>query len=179
MTIQDRYASAVNSRNLRPIGIKGVHEGSTTSDTDMLGAMGLASRGHPLGAALERLFAGDHKSAHEIVRILAQMAFKQSWDYEIRASRAQCHDLACAVLAWHRNGTCRVCNGHGYELIPGAPMLSERECKACRGTGKVALEAAFKVELRPLVSWLSSEMMRESGRVGPAAMRGLGRAMEL
>lgn len=56
--ITDRYASAVNSHSLT------VDPRTTMSDTDVLAAMGWASRQVPMAVALERLFAGDSTAAN-------------------------------------------------------------------------------------------------------------------
>ena len=173
MTIQDRYASAVHSRSLT------VDPRTRMSDTDVLGAYGLASREVPLAVALERLFAGDNKAAPQIAEALGGMAHQHSYKLDVRISKIECHDLAKACLAWHRNGTCRECGGHGYQLAPGAPMLSERECPACNGTGRINLEQQFHPELRELVRWMAAELARETGRAGPAAMRRIAPMLEL
>ena len=96
--ITDRYASAVNSHSLT------VDPRTTMSDTDVLAAMGWASRQVPMAVALERLFAGDSTAANVIAAILAQQAFEYSFRIETKISRLQCADMAKACLAWHRNG---------------------------------------------------------------------------
>jgi hypothetical protein len=132
--IDQRYASAVHSKSLS------VDEKTTMSDTDVLGAMGLAARvledgrtwdgkpvrPAPLAVPLARLFAGDSNAAHEIVRTLATMAFDQSFAYGIKIAKPMCEDMAKSCLAWHRNGICRRCGGHGLSLIPGTKTLSDR-----------------------------------------------------
>lgn len=173
MRIADRYASAVNSHSLT------VDPRTTMSDTDVLAAMGWASRQVPLAVALERLFAGDSTAANVIVAILAQQAFEHSFKIETKISRLQCADMAKACIAWHRNGTCKPCGGHGFLLAPGAPMLSERVCHACGGTRKIDLETQFPEAHRELVRWMASELERESGKAGPAAMRKLAPRLEL
>jgi len=191
MGISDQYARAVNSKNLKS------EERTTQSDADVLGAMGLADRtlstgwkttapgeGYPvrpskLAVPLERLFKGDNGAAHEIVRILSDMVFVKSWDLQVRISRLAAADMACACLAWHRNGTCKPCGGHGLTLIPGVPSLSGHQCPVCRGTGKILLEKQFRPEHHDLVRWLVDEMTREVGRAGNAAMRSLAPTLEM
>jgi hypothetical protein len=180
----DRYASAVHARSLV------VDERTTYSDSDVLGAMGLAAkhlaagwvttgpeegypiREAPLAVPLQRLLAGDNRAAHEIVGILAGMVWGKAERERVKPklTRVMAHDMACGCLAWHRHGTCTSCRGHGYDLIPGAPMLSERECKPCHGTGKIPFEDQFKDEHVDLARWLLAEMERALGRAGPAAM---------
>ena len=201
-SIRNRYAKAVHSKSLRSDVRKG-DEGTTTNDTDVLGAFGFAARdltdgwvttgpdgqGYaikpaPLAVPLERLLAGDHAAAHAIVRTLAEMAFTQSWVMSVRIGRDACHDLACRCLAWYRAGTCRVCGGHGYDLIPGVPSLSAHPCVACDGAGKVNIDrdvdpSGNRPGHRELARWLVAEIERESGRAGTAAMRKLAPTLDL
>lgn len=186
MAITDRYNSAVRSSNLKT-------QPSTTGDTDVLGAMGLADRdlcrGHdsagervhpaPLAVPLQRLFAGDNRVAPEIVQILATMAFEQSWVLHIKIKRTTAEDMARACLAWHRDGVCKPCGGHGETLIPGTKTHSGHACQACRGTGKIPFDSQFRQTHQPLARWLVAEMERASGQAGPRAMRLLADRMDL
>jgi hypothetical protein len=185
--IQNRYASAVHSSNLSVDGR------TYMSDSDTLGAMGIADRvlttgrtsdgtpvkPSPLAVPLERLFSGDNREAHEIVRLMAQMAHEHSFQIKVKISRAQCKDMAQACLAWHRNGTCKPCGGRSYSLIPGTKTLSDRECPECRGSGKAPLERQFRMEHRELARWMVAEMARAAGQAGPQAMRVLAPTLEL
>lgn len=191
-TIIERYRVAVHSDNLA------VDERTTYSDSDVIGAMGLADRrltegyvrtgpdtGYkipesPLTAPLQRLLSGDNHAAHQIVSILAQAAWSRAEYRRIkpRVTRTMAHDMACACLAWYRHGTCRSCGGHGYSVIPGAPMLSERHCEPCEGTGKVPFERQFSAEHVNLARWLVVEMERSLSRAAPAAMGAIAEKME-
>lgn len=199
--IQDRYASAVNSSNLD------VDAKTKMSDSDVLGAAGLADkaltmgwrptgpggqgepvRTCPLAIPLERLFAGDNNASYEIVRLLADMAHGYSFKIKLKISRAQCKDIAQACLAWHRDGRCPTCEGRGYALIPGTKTLSDRECQTCcssdqpvawRTPGKIPFERQFKPEWRGIARWLVSEMANASGYAGPAAMKALAPTLNL
>ncbi|MDN8612778.1 hypothetical protein [Variovorax ginsengisoli] len=172
MKVTDRYASAVRSSCLT------VDERTTFSDTDVLGAMGLAARaltseGHPLAVALERLFAGDNGASIEIVEVLATMIRGKAPALRLKLTTTQAVDMARACLAWHRDGVCRPCGGHGTLVIPGSRTLGVQQCKPCRGHGKIPFERQFRVEWRDLAAWLVAEMEREQGRAGPAAMKAL------
>lgn len=190
--IDERYRTAINTSNL------GSDERTFRSASDVLGAFGLAdrdlTRGHtstgeqirpaPLAVPLERLLGGDTRVVHAIVQQLADMAFSHSKRLNLKIGRTVAHDLACCSLAWFRSGTCRVCNGHGYALVPGAPTLSERECPACRGTGKILLEESVDPDhrnpgYREIVAWLVVEITREAGRASSAAMAKISQRMEL
>ncbi len=184
MTIIDRYTSAVHSSNLKS------KADTTSSDTDVLGAAAWASkpvrvidgvevRGSPLGIALMRLLAGDNTAAHDLVQIMAGSVKGKAKREGLALKWVQCEDIGRAVLAWHRDGVCRPCGGHGYRLIEGAPTLSGNVCPSCRGTGKVPFDDAFSMEMLFLARWLLAEVEREQAIAGPAAMAALAPRLEL
>lgn len=164
MRIIERYASAIRSSNLT------VDERTTYSDPDVLGAMGLAAKEHELSVALERLFCGDNHASFQIVAILAEMLRGKAPMMRENVTEAQAVDMAKACMAWHRDGKCRPCGGHGLLLIPGTKVLGNVSCKACKGTGTREFEKEFHPSKRPLAQWLVAEMERAQGRAGGAAM---------
>jgi hypothetical protein len=191
-TIEERYRAAINTSNLA------VDPRSFRAPSDVVGAMGLADKhltagwvttgpdgqGHPihpspLAVPLERLFGGDSRVASEIIAILADMVFDQSWVMRVKISRVSAQDMAKACLAWHQHGTCRACGGHGYELIPGSRTHSERECHACHGNRKIPFEDAFPDKWRELAKWAVVQIDREAGHAGPRAMQTIGGLMDL
>ena len=184
MNISDRYATAVHSSNLKS------KPETTFSDTDVLGAAGLAGKqvrvidgverpGSPLGIALMRLFAGDNTAARSLVHIMAVSVKGKAKRDGMALKFVQCEDVSRAVLAWHRDGVCKRCGGHGYTLIEGAPMLSEHSCRACKGTGRVLFDEQFPLDLLLLARWLLAEVEREQAIAGPAAMAALAPRLEL
>ena len=193
--IRKRYSSAVHSHNLTVKSAKNTAEDAETTigDPEVLGAFAWAdrnlTRGHdgrgrsfkpsPLAVPLERLFAGDHRAAHEIVRILAKEAFIEARRTRVQLRRVQAHDMARGVLAWFRHGTCQPCGGRGFPLIKDSPVKSANECDSCGGTGKIAFDACFRHEWKPLARWLKEQIEMESGRAGPAAMKTLSERMDL
>lgn len=194
--ISNRYASAVRSSNL------GSDPRTYMGDSDVLGAMGLADKALttgragdgtpvkpvPLAVPLERLFAGDNNATYDIVRMLADMAWRQARAEDVKMNHAQARDMAQACLAWHRHGRCPACEGRGYELIPGTKTLSDRECQDCCGShipaafrtpGKMPFERQFRPEWRTLARWLTAEMIRAAGHAGPQAMKALAPRLDL
>jgi hypothetical protein len=170
MRITDRYATAVHSSCLT------VDERTTFSDTDVIGAMGLADRsltagGHPLAVALERMFVGDNGAANKIVEVLACMVRAKAPSMRVGLTHTQAVDMAQACLAWHRDSVCKPCGGHGQHVIKGSTTIGGALCKPCKGTGHIPFEQQFRIEWRELARWLVIEMEREQGRAGPAAMR--------
>ena len=169
---RDRYASAVNSSNLS------VKAETTYSDTDVLTAMGLAARHHPLGAALQRLFV-DGK-ARECVDLMAKMARDHSFKVKARMSPFQSQRLAQKVLAWYRHGVCEDCGGTGKEIIiEPKPHLSEDDCQSCRGTGRRLFEPNFTAETLVVAIWLKDEVSKHQALAGRAAMIAIGATLDL
>jgi hypothetical protein len=189
--LAERYRSATRSSNLKS------EPRTTRSDSDVLAATGYAARiltqGFrmtgpetsepvrlaPLAVPLARLLAGDNFAAREIVLNLGERIWKQARGYEVKMQLVQAQDMAKACLAWFRDGSCKPCGGHGFDLIPGAPMLSERECEHCAGSGRKPFESEFPVDLRQLAKWAVVEMDRESGRAATETMRSLAPRLEL
>lgn len=164
MRIQDRYATAVKSSCLT------VDERTTFSDTDVLGAFGLASREHELAVALERLFAGDNCASASVVAVLAQMIQGKATALRIKVAATQSVTIAQACLAWHRDGVCKPCGGHGVLKIRGTNALGVQECKPCKGHGKIPFEATIHHGWRDLARWVVAAMERAQAIAGPAAM---------
>lgn len=170
--ILDRYAGAVRSGNLKS------EPGTTYSDSDVLGAAGLASRRSPLGMALLRLFVGDDH-AGEVVDQLTAMAVGKAYRMGQEITRPWAADLARAVLAWYRHGTCTACGGHGVRVIPGTTTLGSDPCRECRGRGRIDLDRAVPIECVELARWLAAEIDREQAIAGVEAMRSLAPRLDL
>lgn len=197
-TIDERYRTAINASNL------GSDERTFRSSSDVVGAMAVADRrltdgwvttgpgeGYsikesPLSVPLARLLAGDQRAAIHIVNMLAKMVWSHAESERVKPkiNRMVAYDLAAACLAWHQHGTCKVCGGHGYDLIAGTKTLSERECHPCRGTGKILFDERVDPdrrhpERRQMGRWLLVEMERALGRAGPEAMKAIAPRMDL
>jgi hypothetical protein len=171
MNVIERYASAVRSTNLE------INERTTRSDSDVLGAMGLAAREFPLAVALQRLFLGDSSAARELVEILADDAWRQARAMKVKLNRVQAYDLAQGCVAWHRNPTCNDCAGHGATVIPGSTTLGVK-CKPCKGTGRTSLSKVFK-EHAEIADWLVAHMEKHQSMAGPEAMKQIAGYLDL
>lgn len=141
------------------------------SDTDVLGAYGLVAKTHPLAVALARLLSGDNRETHDVVRELADMIWKRARGGSAKCSAVQAQDIAKACLAWWRDGVCKACGRHGKTIIPGTLTLSEHDCPACRGTGKIAFESNFPQELRDLAAWAQATLEKNLAIAGPEAKK--------
>jgi hypothetical protein len=168
--ILERYSAAVNSGDLS------VNPDTRWSDTDVLGATGLAGRYEPLGVALTRLFADGKPES--VLALLTDLAFKRSRTLGVRFSRLEAIELSQAVLGWYRFGTCQPCGGTGYMVIQGTPIQGD-ECEHCRSTGKVDFDSRFPAAWLGLARWLSGEIDRAQAVAGTEAMRMLAPRLEL
>jgi hypothetical protein len=170
MTFDDRYASAVRSSNLKS------KPDTLSSDSDVLGAAGLAGKKAPLALALARLFSGDNHAVREIVELLEEKVVGKAFRVGVEITRLQAADMGRSVLAWHRDGTCKACGGHGFRLVgdarigQGRASLSEHHCQACKGSRKVLFDRQFALERLDLARWLLAEVEREMAIAGPLAM---------
>lgn len=187
MKIIERYATAIRSSNLNHTDERFRAESTSYDDVDVLGAMGLADRdltqGHdskgravtraPLAVALQRLFLGDNSAAVQVVEILSDDVWRQARRLRVKLKRIQAVDMAKACLAWHRDGTCKACGGHGFLVIPGTKTLGHRECEPCEGKGKIPFEDKFDAHLVELARWTVAEMERCQSQAGPQAMEKL------
>lgn len=172
MRFDDRYSTAVRASNLKS------DARTTHAPSDVIAAAGMAGKTEALSMALLRLFVGDNRASVEIVAIMSERAWGKAQAIGVKLKRHQAEDMARMVLAWHRDGVCKACHGHGYELIDGAPSLSGQQCKACRGTGKVLFAPQFRRDHVEVAEWLCAEIERESGRAAPLAMRALADQMD-
>ena len=173
MSIIDRYASAVRSSNM------GSKPETTRSDSDVIGAAGLAAKHVPLGIALMRLLSGDNHASGVIVDILAEKAVGKAYRLGNECGRVEATDIARAVLAWHRDATCKPCGGHGVLHIPGTPTLGSERCPRCKGAGRMPFDRQFSMVRLELARWLVAEVERELAIAGPAAMRALAPRLDL
>ena len=170
MTIIDRYATAIRSSNL------GSKPETLSSDSDVIGAAGLAAKRSPLAIDLQRLLGGDNHMAPRIVEMLAAMAWDRARRDGVKMRRTQAEDVAQKVLDWWRDGRCRHCNGHGFKLIFGTPALSSDACPYCQ-FGKVHFNRLFSMEFQGVADWLCSQIERDAGMAGPAVMKALAESM--
>lgn len=128
-SVVEKLSSAMVSDDLA------VHE--YRSDVDYIIALGAAGQGSGWAqSALARLRlgvdAGSLKSAIKAaIQVTRKMALKRSWllgDGEIRM-------VAALAIRHFLTPVCPACHGRRYERIDGAPMLSDRRCQPCSGSG--------------------------------------------
>jgi hypothetical protein len=155
MLLTERYETAINSGNLV------VSERTTYSPTDILAGAAFATKESPLGAALLRWFAGDRRSLTEISEIATKMLIGKAWHTsKLTLAKPTAERVLGDVLVWYWVAACAFCQGRGYLLIPGAPVLSGTVCNACGGRGRQTLKVDFGRH-KDLAMWLANEFQRE------------------
>lgn len=195
-TFTNRYASAIQSGNLAS------DPDTTTSDTDVLGAAGLAGKevrhvqgkdgavhaikGHPLAMSLLRLLMGDKSEARAIVHILAPMVCNRAEEMALkpRMRLVEAMDISRAVLGWCRDSVCKTCHGHGFKVAVGVmgstrAVIGDSPCDDCHGSGKRPFEAIFAPGRRELALWLRDHVERELAMAAPCAMQALAPRLDL
>lgn len=159
MRIDQRYASAVNSKTL-------IND-ELHLDCDTLAAVALSSK---LGSMLYRLrYAGDNAALLDLLPIWRTMVRKHATKlkYEIHAE-----DVADTSLAYWLNEICRECHGRGHPVIIKTPTLADATCPACSGSGKRPLicDGSIRAFVRDGVAWLN----RLAGEAAASAKNKLG-----
>ena len=141
--IEEQYGQACTSSNLKV-------EAERRSPADILIASGMSNS--RLGGALMRLRAEygsdgvprrsasetDHRLMMSKLKTLPQVlsaVTAQARDWRIDRPEA----VALAVVSHWLDSVCRHCEGRGKEKIVDTPALSNRNCKHCRGVGRVDL----------------------------------------
>ena len=162
MFILERLASAVHTSNLKS------DPRTSYSDSDVIGAAGLAAKYEPLGIAITDLLTGGRAAG--VIEELSSIGFRKARTLRIKISTGQARAVATAVLSWYRHGKCQPCGGTGYRTIPGTPVHGD-ECSHCRGTTNIPFESQFRQEWQPLARWLHAEIERSQVSAGIAAMK--------
>lgn len=154
------------------------------SDSDVLGAAGLAAKRAPLAIALMRLFSGDNHATAEIVLVMTDMVIGKAWHAaQLAIPRVTGEDIARSVLAWHRDGVCRACGGHGFKLAGGSlgegrAVVGDAACDKCHGTRKVPFDSQFSGDYLELARWLRANIEREQAFAAGEAMKALAPRMD-
>lgn len=165
--ILERYASAANAHDLRATVT------TMFSNTDVLAAMGRASRDEPLGQGLLRLITGDNSKRLIALEVIADEAWRHARRLDVKMSMAQAVALASAAIDWLHKPGCQWCNGTGTKLEPWpGGGWQNVVCFLCNGMQQRAIRV--EVTRHAIVAqWLADELLRELGRVSAAAMHSL------
>jgi hypothetical protein len=139
-------------------------------------AAGIIGQRAPLAAALLRLFVGGDPAAKAVSDIMRRMLVGKAFRMGDPIGEASADLVACMVLQWHRDNTCRTCGGHGFrtvlgELGAGRTVIGDTPCPDCCGKGKRNFERLFPRNRVQLALWLRDEVERETAFAGAEAMR--------
>lgn len=151
--MNERIGTAQYSDNLSEVGVEEV------GDIDIIRACGAAGQMHPLGLSIWRWrHGGDTREIKHVARGLIEKGKDPALVYR--------------VLSHLADDVCRHCEGRGYMLIPGAPVLSDELCMHCQGTGRKPLAGDAERDLLEQIAKLEREM-------AAAVMRKLSRQLDL
>lgn len=149
VTTKERISRAMVSGNLK-VSANGI------GDADYLMALGMAAlRANPAASAAMRLHLAHDATAYADLRrgVLAEgqrMNLRERWGLIGQQLRAVVDD----ALHHYIVPTCNRCGGTKYETVPGTPMLSNRPCRACHGTGERKILAKYERYVRAMLNWL-------------------------
>lgn len=138
---------------------------------DLMGAAGLAGRRQVLGYALHHLLAsrGAH-DAHHVVDLLRAEFLKRGGAR--RPAVEVTLLLQTAVAVW-LTPVCPVCEGRKFEVMRDAPVLTDRPCKACGGSGQRQL--GLKGWELVTVEWARAKLELDHARFQRQVRNKLGR----
>lgn len=152
MTSRERIGTAQYTDDLGEVGVEEV------GDVDIIRSCGMAGQGNPLGLSIWRWrVGGDSREIFHVARGLVEEGHDQA--------------LVARVLAHLANDVCGHCEGRGYEMLPGAPVLSDKICVHCQGTGRRPLEGNAERDLGEKIARLEREF-------AAAVMRRLAKEMD-
>lgn len=166
MTARERIATAQISDNLGEV-LQGI------GDIDIIRACGLVAANHPIGMSLWRLkYACAEREAAVAASSLVQLVLHRWPLLEGGADAAR--TLVESVLAYWMFDSCPACEGRGYLTVPGTPMLSDEQCGACHGQGRLPM-----AETSEPATWLLDQIARLERAAAGEIMRRLRQDMEL
>lgn len=112
-------------------------------DVDVLGAAGLAAINHPAHTSLFRVkYMNDAEEIATAKSLFIRWA-RNAMANRMRAGSTMNPEKASrvgvqALTAWV-NDVCDRCHGVRYVIAEGAPVLTDKQCPCCSGTGKAPI----------------------------------------
>lgn len=144
------------------------------ADTDSLAAAALSG---DFGNLLFRVkFANDASSYHTLQtawreRVATKAAYR-NWPAHVKPLA-----VADAALEFWLTDICQPCEGRGFEKHPSAPILSDKACKSCNGTGTRILHAQSRIQR--YVADMVEELQQMAIDAGDRAIKKLANEMDL
>ena len=95
---------------------------------------------------------GLRRAFDSVLALVVRLNVKRSWrltedELKVVTKQAVMHHVAPACLS---------CQGRGWEVAEGAPALSGRICKPCRGSGKRPVQRKMHDEITQVIGVLES-----------------------
>jgi hypothetical protein len=154
--LAQRYVRAAGSANLKC--------DDTHFDTDVLAAVALSSK---FGGLLFRVkFFNDADSyrrlLHEWTWIVSAKALRRGWGTHIAINVVADESLRRWV-----DGKCKVCTGLGHHKLFNTPVLSDKPCRPCQGTGEAPLKCDRR--LRDYILDMTEELDAMARKAGSRA----------
>lgn len=132
------------------------------SDADILLAAGYAAAGNVRGTQALMLYrmraTGDRSGVRELARVSS--GWLMGWRPPVGVKplrRAQCQEIAAAVIHWWFEDSCSHCHGRRYELVPGTNVVSDNLCHVCNGAGKEPVDHRLRREHQEAGRWLANQ----------------------
>lgn len=163
--IAQKYSRATQTSDLK--------DDAHHHQTEVLAAVALSSE---LGSLLFRVKFGNDATSHKALLekwlvIVGKKSVFRSWPSHVAQDK-----VAQASLEYWLCDLCGHCEGKGYHVLAGAPVLSDDPCKVCKGTGKkpLACEKRIRDYVEDMVQTLEVMTIHASGE----AMRKLSQQMD-
>jgi len=141
------------------------------ADIDFVRAAGLAGVRKKLGSYLPRFLAS---GGHDCREAVIQMLVSALADVYPQLTKLERRAVATGAAYLYLVPRCPACHGRAFELQPDTPMLSDRPCKCCDGTGRNELECVEK--LKPALAWCQNGLLSAEEQYSSAVGRKLGRS---
>lgn len=162
--MRERIASAQASGDLGEVAPEEI------GDIDFIRACGVVGVKHSLGVSLWRLkYGGDSREFRAVLDGLTRLMERRPWPAGVDPA-----DTVVRVVKHWLDDVCHACDGRGYELVPGAPVLSDTPCQVCGGEGRLKLPRTDEPAM-----WLTDQIARMEREVAAAIMRRLNTHMDL
>lgn len=130
----------------------------TRRDVDYVIALGIAeSRNSAAAGPLARLYLTSSRSAlrrafESVYGLVKKLNLKRGW----RLTEDEQRVVSKQSLLHHVSPACSPCEGRGYEVQPGTPVLSARLCKSCRGSGRRPVQRKLHQEILQTIAVLET-----------------------
>jgi hypothetical protein len=111
---------------------------------DVIRAIGMIAANNPLGSAIWRV---KYVQVESLLPYAVGQLTRIALEKERAESAEEVLSLLNRIVPHWPDDLCHQCSGRGYEVVPGTPMLSDKSCKVCRGSGHIQVDASRDLDL--------------------------------